>query len=623
MSADAPAPSSAEEVPFGEVLGPSSDGRTYRYVYVQYLGRGGYGLTYVVKRQEDGARLVVKILSLGTQAGTGSVSANPGPSTNNALQSLEQSSLAKVTSEVNNLTRISKHFGVTQLEEGIIVDRHALLFMEFCDAGDLHREIYRMRRRGTAFAEDTVKIVLLQLVFALHHLHRTGMMHRDVKASNVLLCTTGLVKLGDFGLSKTVEVASTFCGTPTHLAPEVWERNTYGKKADVWSLGVVLYHILALKVPFTSRQYDQLRRQVAREEYPRLSEMRLRYSTELISLCERLMTRSPELRPDTSAILREPLILAMIDRWPELIRNSPTVKPVLRDRIMQCLVDDCVLAANADGSFSCATNLRETAPATEDGPFAVAENAEQPAEEEAPASPAPPPTATAEEGEAFVISPDTVQVSARRADTAVDRDKGAPVDDNAPMASQALADAAGATPPAVDNGSAVLRKGLAWKARITRMPDGTSSVKWIPRGFVLTPLMLVLYSVDESAAALLVHDGIDSVASAPIDAASVPSPQRLQLSQIENIAGCEPVSALYSDIGLPDEPENSTATATLYPIRLYRRDGKQFDIGVIGEEVHRHWMLALSRSWQNDSMRRHARDQSAATSNNLSVVPVI
>jgi serine/threonine protein kinase len=485
---------SVEEVAFGEVLGPSpkpgpsatASPVAYRYTYLQYLGRGGYGLTYVVRRTSDEAKLVVKILSLGSSHGpkpAGAGNGHPGANANHngapksALTTLEHSSMAKVTQEVTNLTRISKHFGVTQLVEGIVVDRHALLFMEFCDAGDLHREISRMRRRGTAFPEDTVKIVLLQLVFALHHLHRTGMMHRDVKASNVLLCTSGLVKLGDFGLSKTVEVASTFCGTPTHLAPEVWEKNTYGKKADIWSLGVVLYHILALRVPFTSRQYDQLRKQVCREEYPRLSAMKLHYTPELVSLCERLMTRDVDTRPDAATILRDPLMLAMIDRWPDLIRNSPSVRPALRDRILECLVEDEVLGIDYGGALRCAPNLRRTpqqlrssssnkaerttpgstsgsgtpgsavTTATSAAPQRSPETALSPSQAVAadgsaqPQQPgeecASPPGSPAEEGEKFVISPDALQDEARRADDATSRVANGT--DDEPLASGVLA----------------------------------------------------------------------------------------------------------------------------------------------------------------------------------------
>jgi serine/threonine protein kinase len=701
---------SVEEVAFGEVLGPSpkpgpsatASPVAYRYTYLQYLGRGGYGLTYVVRRTSDEAKLVVKILSLGSSHGpkpAGAGNGHPGANANHngapksALTTLEHSSMAKVTQEVTNLTRISKHFGVTQLVEGIVVDRHALLFMEFCDAGDLHREISRMRRRGTAFPEDTVKIVLLQLVFALHHLHRTGMMHRDVKASNVLLCTSGLVKLGDFGLSKTVEVASTFCGTPTHLAPEVWEKNTYGKKADIWSLGVVLYHILALRVPFTSRQYDQLRKQVCREEYPRLSAMKLHYTPELVSLCERLMTRDVDTRPDAATILRDPLMLAMIDRWPDLIRNSPSVRPALRDRILECLVEDEVLGVDYGGALRCAPNLRRTpqqlrssssnkaerttpstsgsgtpgsavTTATSAAPQRSPETALSPSQAVAadgsaqPRQPgeecASPPGSPAEEGEKFVISPDALQDEARRADDATSRVANGT--DDEPLASGVLAreavppEAAAtggivpspgpasstsptgprsnmARPPsdmeaaaaANDGGSVVLRKGLVWKAKFSKQPDGTTLTRWDPRGLVLTPLALVVYSVDPNLAAQLVYDNVDTVASSTIDAASVPNPQRMNLAHIRAFEALDEVEAPHGSLGIPPCPGDygpPPAPYALHPVRLVRKDDKQFDIAISGKEVRDGWLNAMRTAWSQEARRRQARDervQSAAS----------
>ncbi len=87
--------------------------------------------------------------------------------------------------------------------------------------------------------------LLIQLAHALQHVHSLAVIHRDVKAQNVFLTGTGILKLGDFGVAKalthTHSVARTFIGTPSYLAPELVEGEPYSYSADIWALGVLVY----------------------------------------------------------------------------------------------------------------------------------------------------------------------------------------------------------------------------------------------------------------------------------------------------------------------------------------------------------------------------------------------
>ncbi|KAJ3240727.1 putative protein serine/threonine kinase [Chytriomyces hyalinus] len=91
-------------------------------------------------------------------------------------------------------------------------------------------------------SEDLIAIILRETLQGIHYIHSQGMIHRDLKAANLLLTDTGHVKLADFGVSAqvtaTITKKNTFCGTPYWMAPEVIVRSAYNSKTDIWSLGI-------------------------------------------------------------------------------------------------------------------------------------------------------------------------------------------------------------------------------------------------------------------------------------------------------------------------------------------------------------------------------------------------
>lgn len=93
--------------------------------------------------------------------------------------------------------------------------------MDYCDGGDLH--VALQQRRGAALTESAILDYFVQLCLALKHLHDKKILHRDVKTQNIFLGRTGIVKVGDLGVSKvldsTTALAATGVGTPYYLSP--------------------------------------------------------------------------------------------------------------------------------------------------------------------------------------------------------------------------------------------------------------------------------------------------------------------------------------------------------------------------------------------------------------------
>lgn len=136
------------------------------------------------------------------------------------------------------------------------------------------------------------------MVAGLHALHSKKIVHRDIKCANVFLTKEGIVKLGDLNVSKINKAGNmnTQTGTPYYASPEVWQDKPYDKSSDIWSLGAVLYEMIALNPPFTARDMKGLYQRVIKGQYPKLPAM---YSSDLSSMVASLLKVDPKKRPNT------------------------------------------------------------------------------------------------------------------------------------------------------------------------------------------------------------------------------------------------------------------------------------------------------------------------------------
>ncbi|XP_036406135.1 hormonally up-regulated neu tumor-associated kinase [Megalops cyprinoides] len=152
-----------------------------------------------------------------------------------------------------------KHPNIVQLYETLETENSYYMVMELCLGGDLMDRICDRKR----LEEREVRKYTRQILSAVEHLHRHGIVHRDLKIENFLLDEYNNIKIVDFGLSNTLkaealsqDLLNTQCGSPAYAAPELLAHKKYGPKVDVWSVGVSMFAMLTGTLPFTVEPFN-------------------------------------------------------------------------------------------------------------------------------------------------------------------------------------------------------------------------------------------------------------------------------------------------------------------------------------------------------------------------------
>jgi serine/threonine protein kinase len=208
---------------------------------IRVLGKGAFGKVLLVRNKRNKKIYAMKILKK-----------------NHVINKRQ---VAHTMSERHVLGR-SKHPFVVQMHCAFQTVDKLIFVLDYCAGGDLY---YHISRNGR-LTEPRCRFYAAELAEALAHLHGRGVVYRDLKPENVMITAEGHVKLVDFGLSKenvrsAVEGASSYCGTPEYLAPEVMRdqsKRNYGTAIDWWSLGALMYEMLTGLPPWYSRDRETL-----------------------------------------------------------------------------------------------------------------------------------------------------------------------------------------------------------------------------------------------------------------------------------------------------------------------------------------------------------------------------
>ena len=268
---------------------PKSPGGRRAYSIVQPLGEGSFGSCFLVQHKVTGDQLVMKEVR---------------------LAGLNKRQLLRSRDEVQVLKRLDHPHLIAYRDAYLeVVVCTLYIMMEYAEGGDLEKQIKKREKGRDHFTETEVRRLLVQSVDALAHCHHTlKLLHRDVKPANIFLTAEGDVKLGDFGISRSLAtskaVAMTRCGSPLYMSPEICRGAPYDRSADVWSLACTFYHAMALREPWADHGKGGMMgliRAICNEKMD-LTRVRELYSSELCALLEQMLSKDSKARPSMLAV---------------------------------------------------------------------------------------------------------------------------------------------------------------------------------------------------------------------------------------------------------------------------------------------------------------------------------
>ncbi|XP_059018578.1 serine/threonine-protein kinase Nek11 isoform X2 [Mustela lutreola] len=283
-----------------------------RYVLEQKLGSGSFGTVYLVsdKKAKQGEELkVLKEISVGDLNPNETVQAN-----------LEAQLLSKLD-----------HPAIVKFHASFVEHDNFCIITEYCEGRDLDCKIQEYKEAGKTFLESQIIEWFIQLLLGVDYMHERRILHRDLKSKNIFL-KNNLLKIGDFGVSRLLmgscDLATTLAGTPHYMSPEALKHQGYNTKSDIWSLACILYEMCCMNHAFTGSNFLSIVLKIVEGDTPSLPK---RYPRELNAIMERMLNKSPSLRPSAMEILKIPYIDEQLQHL--MCRYS---EMTLEDKNMNC-----------------------------------------------------------------------------------------------------------------------------------------------------------------------------------------------------------------------------------------------------------------------------------------------
>uniref|UniRef100_A0A8C1W0S5 non-specific serine/threonine protein kinase n=1 Tax=Cyprinus carpio TaxID=7962 RepID=A0A8C1W0S5_CYPCA len=269
------------------------------------LGDGAFGKVYKAQNKETGELAAAKV-----------------------IETKSEEELEDYMVEIDILASCNHQY-IVKLLDAFFYDNNLSIMIEFCPGGAVDATMLELDR---GLEEPQIQVICKQMLEALQYLHSMKIIHRDLKAGNILLTLDGDIRLADFGVSakntKTLQRRDSFIGTPYWMAPEVVMCETmkdapYDYKADIWSLGITLIELAQIEPPHHELNPMRVLLKIAKSEPPTL-EKPAKWSMEFKDFLKKALDRNPETRPTAAQLLDHPFVSSVKTNRPlrELVAEA-------------------------------------------------------------------------------------------------------------------------------------------------------------------------------------------------------------------------------------------------------------------------------------------------------------
>ncbi|KAK9055530.1 hypothetical protein SSX86_026614 [Deinandra increscens subsp. villosa] len=244
------------------------------YVVGKQIGSGSFSVVWHARHKVHGTEVAIKEILTGK-----------------LNRKLEESLMSEI-----DILRNVNHPNIIRLHDMIKEPGKIHLVLEYCKGGDL--SMFIQRRQGR-IPKSTSLHFMQQLAAGLKVLRDNQIIHRDLKPQNLLLSTNdddSTLKIADFGFARSLQprnLAETLCGSPLYMAPEIMQLHKYDAKADLWSVGAILFQLVTGRTPFTGNNQIQLLQNIMKSTELQFPPDVKDLSPECIDLCRKLLRQNP------------------------------------------------------------------------------------------------------------------------------------------------------------------------------------------------------------------------------------------------------------------------------------------------------------------------------------------
>ena len=271
------------------------------YSIQQKLGEGGFGSVYKAYNKNDHKICAIKIISIKGQS---------------------EEDVKNVEKEAEIFSQF-KNDNIVEYYDSFKNDESFYIIMEYCDGSDLRKFIDEHHQKEESIKENIIYDILNQLCSGIKEIHNKNIVHRDLKPENIFMNKNFEIKIGDFSISKKLNPKKNYtitkkkAGSDYYIAPEILKKGEYNTKADIYSLGCIIYELFTLNVYYLDKITDDIKT---------IDEVNYKDTyTKWQELLDKLLQKEYNKRPNIDQIKESILSISIIQNNKKIKENNENI----------------------------------------------------------------------------------------------------------------------------------------------------------------------------------------------------------------------------------------------------------------------------------------------------------